>query len=145
MSAEYGWLDNIGSTIYSKVKYKASQTLKAKNSTKYADDNFRWTITDKPKDSNVTKKYTVYLHQIASNETNVDLEGVNVNGVNYAMQIDVIAETSQDDVEEIMSVIRNIFKSMRFTVTQFPLFENETSGYRAIMRVKRSIGNMDYI
>lgn len=84
----------------------------------------------------------VYIHLLPPIELGNDLENDVINGAEVTFQIDVIDESSQSTVQEIMNECLRIIKTMRFTINQMPEF-NFGSYNRQIARFKRVIGSDD--
>lgn len=85
----------------------------------------------------------VYIHEMASNETGMDLTNKSVNAVSYNMQIEIYANTSQNDIKIVTKAIVGTIKELGFTFTMIPVFENEKTIYRQVIRINRVIGDGD--
>ena len=100
------WAYLIGKKVYSTVSYKAEKILK--------DDYPNIKITDNGKASSKPKFPTVYIHELPGQEIGQTLDGQDINGVLETIQVDVTTNTDPSDAREVMSVVADIFKKMRF-------------------------------
>lgn len=126
---------DIESIVYSRIKYNFDKDIKAT----YPDLNF--TTNNR---ALVDAKFPcVYIHLAVGVETGQDLENKQINAGNYAFQIDVYDNQSQNRTSIIMDEIVRIMKSMRFNIPELPIFDNTQSEYRSTARFQRVIGSGD--
>lgn len=130
------WTALISPSVLTKLKTDGEAKLK----TKYPDINF--TTVDRVVSSEA-KFPTVYLHEMASAEQGADLDGTEINAVLSSFQIEVTDNTSQARVNEVMTEIVGIMKSMRYQVISMPEFQNTSTTYRSIARFRRVVGKGD--
>lgn len=133
--ADVEWAFELENLIYSKVKASATKVLKTKFPKIY------FTTSNMNKGEPIYP--TVYIHELPGTEMGADLNGQDINAVMETIQVEVISDTSQEDVSYITKVIAGIFKKMRFQVLSMPEFDNGSTYYRKIMRCRRVIGNAD--
>lgn len=87
---------------------------------------------------------TIYIHELPGVERGQTLDGNTIDAVLESLQIDVITNTNQRDAKKILGIIMNVFKTLRFSVTAMPEFNNESEkNFRATGRVRRLIGASD--
>ncbi len=129
------WVFDLETKIYSRVKVNALKKLKDK----YPKINF--TTSDRNQGDPIYP--TVYIHELPANEIGKDITGDAINGVSYTMQVEVIADTSQEETKEIMKVIMLEFKKLKFNINVFPSFENGNTYYRSVSRCQRIFGCND--
>ena len=87
----------------------------------------------------------VYVQLLPSTEQGQDLEGNKINAGLFTFQIEVTDNQKQVIAKEIMSEVKRIMKSMRFTVQPTPTLEDTKDTHRAIMRCNRIIGSCDIL
>lgn len=87
---------------------------------------------------------TVVIKCIDSQEVGQTLEGDGINAVMYSIQVDVYANTKQQDAKKVMGSVINCLKKLRFDIFEMPEFNN-TDVYRMITRARRVIGANDII
>ena len=75
------WAIELGPTIYSIVKAKATEQLKDKYPT--------LNVTDKGESDQPAVFPTVYIHELPGMELGQDLEGQTINAVRETIQVDV--------------------------------------------------------
>ena len=71
------------------------------------------------------------------------LDGQDINGVLETIQVDVTTNTDPSDAREVMSVVADIFKKMRFKVNQMPELDFGEEVYRSTARFQRVVGAND--
>lgn len=130
------WVFDLENTIFSYVKTKIMSQLKSK----YPDifvTNADWTTFK-------AVFPTVYIHELSGIEQGMDINGQSINAVLTSFQIEVVTNTNQRDAKNIIAIVADIFKELRFTITAMPEFSNPEQGtYRSIMRLRRVIGAND--
>lgn len=133
------WTDIISSNVFTRIKSEFSSSLKGKY--KMKDENF----------STVGSSYTpavfpfVYIQLLPSTEQGQDIEGDRINAGLFTFQIEVTDNQSQTRAKAVMSEIKRIMKSMRFTVQPTPDIQDTKDIHRAIMRCNRRIGSGDIL
>ena len=132
------WVFDLETRIFSIVSVKVSRKLKEKY------PNIFFTTTSSPKDI-ITKFPTVYIHEMPGTEYGITKERDKINGISYAMQIEVTTNVSQKEAKTVLKEVAFAFKEMGFEINSFPEASNGTSYYRSIMRVKRNIGSKDVL
>ena len=133
------WTDRISSIIFTRIKNEFSSTLKTKY--KMTSSNFS---TVGSSDSEPVFPF-VYIQLLPSAEARQDIEGNTINAGLFTFQIEVTDNQKQVIAKEIMSEVKRIMKSMRFTVQPTPTLEDMKDTHRAIMRCNRIIGSCDIL
>lgn len=133
------WTDMISSNVFTRIKNEFSSTLKAKY--KMKDENFS---TVGSSDTPAVFPF-VYVQLLPSEETGQDIEGTTINAGWFTFQIEVTDNQTQARAKDVMSEIKRIMKSMRFTVQCTPTLEDTKDTHRAIMRCNRIIGSCDIL
>ena len=133
------WTDIISSNVFTRIKNEFSSSLKEKY--KMKDENF----------STVGSSYTpavfpfVYIQLLPSTEQGQDIEGNTINAGLFTFQIEVTDNQTQARAKDVMSEVKRIMKSMRFTVQPTPDIQDTKDTHRAIMRCNRIIGSCDIL
>ena len=133
------WTDRISSIVFTRIKNEFSNTLKTKY--KMTSSNFS---TVGSSDTPAVFPF-VYVQLLPSAETGQDLEGATINAGLFTFQIEVTDNQTQARAKDVMSEIKRIMKSMRFTVQCTPTLEDTKDTHRAIMRCNRIIGSCDIL
>ena len=133
------WTDRISSIIFTRIKNEFSSTLKAKY--KMTSSNFS---TVGSSDTPAVFPF-VYIQLLPSTEQGQDIEGNTINAGLFTFQIEVTDNQSQERAKDVMSEVKRIMKSMRFTVQCTPTLEDTKDTNRAIMRCNRIIGSCDIL
>lgn len=126
---------DIQNIVYSRIKNKTYTGLK----TKFPNINF----TTSDRGQVLTKFPTVYVHESASAERGQDLEGDTINAVMSVIQIEVYDNESMANTKYVMDDIVAVMKSMRYSVSQMPEYQNDNNVYRRVARFSRLIGSGD--
>ena len=133
------WTDRISSVVFTRIKNEFSSTLKTKY--KMTSSNF----------SSVGSSDTpavfpfVYIQLLPSTEQGQDIEGNEINAGLFTFQIEVTDNQTQARAKDVMSEVKRIMKSMRFTVQPTPDIQDTKDTHRAIMRCNRRIGSDDIL
>ena len=133
------WTDRISSVVFTRIKNEFSSSLKTKY--KMTSSNFS---TVGSSDTPAVFPF-VYIQLLPSAETGQDLEGATINAGLFTFQIEVTDNQTQARAKDVMSEIKRIMKSMRFTVQCTPTLEDTKDTHRAIMRCNRIIGSCDIL
>ena len=133
------WTDRISSVIFTRIKNEFSSTIK--KNYKMKDENFS---TVGSSDTPAVFPF-VYVQLLPSAETGQDLEGATINAGLFTFQIEVTDNQTQARAKDVMSEVKRIMKSMRFTVQCTPTLEDTKDTHRAIMRCNRIIGSCDIL
>ena len=133
------WTDRISSVVFTRIKNKFSNSLKTKY--KMTSSNFS---TVGSSDTPAVFPF-VYVQLLPSAETGQDLEGATINAGLFTFQIEVTDNQTQARAKDVMSEVKRIMKSMRFTVQCTPTLEDTKDTHRAIMRCNRIIGSCDIL
>ena len=133
------WTDMISSNVFTRIKNEFSSTIK--KNYKMKDENFS---TVGSSDTPAVFPF-VYIQLLPSTEQGQDLEGTTINAGLFTFQIEVTDNQSQARAKDVMSEIKRIMKSMRFTVQPTPALEDTKDTHRAIMRCNRIIGFNDIL
>ena len=133
------WTDRISSVVFSRIKNEFSSSLKEKY--KMKDENFS---TVGSSDTPAVFPF-VYINLLPSVERGQDIEGNTINAGLFTFQIEVTDNQTQARAKDVMSEIKRIMKSMRFTVQCTPTLEDTKDTHRAIMRCNRIIGSCDIL
>lgn len=131
------WTSDLTSIVFTRLKTQFSSTIK----NKYPDLYF----TNSDKVQNNPKFPTVYLHENGSIEQGQDLDNTGINAVLATFQVDVIDSQSQTRVNEVMDEVVRVMKSMRFSITSMPGYQNTDRDYRSVARFRRMIGAGDLL
>ena len=131
------WTDRISSVVFTRIKNEFSSSLKEKY--KMKDENFS---TVGSSDTPAVFPF-VYIKLLPSTEQGQDIEGNTINAGLFTFQIEVTDNQTQARAKDVMSEVKRIMKSMRFSVTGMPSFEDTSDTHRAIARFRRSIGSDD--
>lgn len=123
--------------VFTRIKQNFSQTIKDKYN--MTDKNFS---TVGSSDTPAVFPF-VYVQTLPGTEQAVDMQGISVNAVTFAFQIDVYSNKTQTDARKVMSEVRRIMKSMGFECNQMPSFENTKDVHRMTARFRRVIGGAD--
>ena len=132
------WTDRISSVVLTGIKNEFSSSLKTKY--KMKDGNFS---TVGSSDAPAVFPF-VYIQLLPSTEQGQDIEGNTINAGLFTFQIEVTDNQKQVKAKDVMSEVKRIMKSMRFTVQPTPDIHDTKDTHRAIMRCNRRIGS-DYI
>lgn len=135
MTSDNQWAYDLDKIIYSVVSARAKEQLAAKYSELF--------ITDEEETSSSPQFPTVYIHSLSSVEEGADLDGQTINAVRATVQVKVSTNKDSSDAREVMSVIADIFKTMRFKVIAMPEIKASGGIYRSDARFRRIIGAND--
>ena len=133
------WTDRISSIIFTRIKNEFSSTLKTKY--KMTSSNFS---TVGSSDTPAVFPF-VYIQLLPSTEQGQDIEGNTINAGLFTFQIEVTDNQTQARAKDVMSEVKRIMKSMRFTVQTTPDIQDTKDTHRAIMRCNRRIGSDDIL
>lgn len=133
------WTDRISPIVFTRVKNEFSSTIKTKY--KMTNSNFS---TVGSSDTPAVFPF-VYVQLLPSVEQGQDLDGTSINAGLFTFQIEVTDNQKQATAKEVMSEVKRIMKSMRFTVQCTPTLEDTKDTHRAIMRCNRLIGSGDIL
>ena len=133
------WTDRISSIIFTRIKNEFSSTLKTKY--KMTSSNFS---TVGSSDTPAVFPF-VYIQLLPSTEQGQDIEGNTINAGLFTFQIEVTDNQSQARAKDVMSEVKRIMQSMRFTVQCTPTLEDTKDTNRAILRCNRIIGSCDIL
>ena len=133
------WTDRISSVVFTRIKNEFSSSLKTKY--KMTSSNFS---TVGSSDTPAVFPF-VYVQLLPSAEQGQDIEGNTINAGLFTFQIEVTDNQSQTRAKDVMSEVKRIMKSMRFTVQTTPTLEDTKDTHRAIMRCNRRIGSDDIL
>ena len=133
------WTDRISSVVFTRIKNEFSRTLK--ENYKMKDENFS---TVGSSDTPAVFPF-VYIQLLPSAEQGQDIEGNTINAGLFTFQIEVTDNQTQARAKDVMSEVKRIMKSMRFTVQCTPTLEDTKDTHRAIMRCNRIIGSCDIL
>ena len=133
------WTDRISSVVFTRIKNEFSSTLKTKY--KMTSSNFS---TVGSSDTPAVFSF-VHIQLLPSAETGQDIEGNTINAGLFTFQIEVTDNQTQARAKDVMSEVKRIMKSMRFTVQCTPTLEDTKDTHGAIMRCNRIIGSCDIL
>ena len=133
------WTDRISSVVFTRIKNEFSSSLKTKY--KMTSSNFS---TVGSSDTPAVFPF-VYVQLLPSAEQGQDIEGNTINAGLFTFQIEVTDNQSQTRAKDVMSEVKRIMKSMRFTVQTTPTLEDTKDTHRAITRCNRIIGSRDIL
>lgn len=133
------WTDRISSIVFTRIKNEFSSSLKTKY--KMTDSNFS---TVGSSDTPAVFPF-VYVQLLPTSEAGQDIEGDTINAGLFTFQIEVTDNQKQTTAKEVMSEVKRIMKSMRFTVQPTPDIQDTKDTHRTIMRCNRIIGSWDIL
>ena len=133
------WTDRISSVVFTRIKNEFSSSLKTKY--KMTSSNFS---TVGSSDTPAVFPF-VYVQLLPSTEQGQDIEGNTINAGLFTFQIEVTDNKKQVIAKDVMSEVKRIMKSMRFTVQPTPDIQDTKDTHRAIMRCNRRIGSSDIL
>lgn len=133
------WTDRISSIVFTRIKNEFSNSLKTKY--KMTSSNFS---TVGSSDTPAVFPF-VYIQLLPSAEQGQDIEGNTINAGLFTFQIEVTDNQTQARAKDVMSEVKRIMKSMRFTVQCTPTLEDTKDTHRAITRCNRRIGSSDIL
>ena len=133
------WTDRISSVVFTRIKNEFSNSLKTKY--KMTSSNFS---TVGSSDTPAVFPF-VYIQLLPSSEQGQDIEGNTINAGLFTFQIEVTDNKKQVIAKDVMSEVKRIMKSMRFTVQPTPDIQDTKDTHRAIMRCNRIIGSCDIL
>ena len=133
------WTDRISSVVFTRIKNEFSSSLKTKY--KMTSSNFS---TVGSSDTPAVFPF-VYIQLLPSTEQGQDTEGNEINAGLFTFQIEVTDNKKQVIAKDVMSEVKRIMKSMRFTVQTTPDIQDTKDTHRAIMRCNRRIGSDDIL
>ena len=133
------WTDMISSNVFTRIKNEFSSSLKTKY--KMTSSNFS---TVGSSDTPAVFPF-VYVQLLPSAEQGQDIEGNTINAGLFTFQVEVTDNQTQARTKDVMSEVKRIMKSMRFTVQCTPTLEDTKDTHRAIMRCNRIIGSDDIL
>ena len=133
------WTDRISSIVFTRIKNKFSSSLKTKY--KLTSSNFS---TVGSSDTPAVFPF-VYVQLLPSAEAGQDIEGNTINAGLFTFQIEVTDNQTQTGAKDVMSEVKRIMKSMKFTVQPTPDIQDTKDTHRAIMRCNRRIGSSDIL
>ena len=133
------WTDIISSNVFTRIKNEFSISLKEQY--KMKDENFS---TVGSSDTPAVFPF-VYIQLLPSTEQGQDIEGNTINAGLLTFQIEVTDNKKQVIAKDVMSEVKRIMKSMRFTVQPTPDIQDTKDTHRAIMRCNRRIGSDDIL
>ena len=133
------WTDRISSVVFTRIKNEFSSSLKTKY--KMTSSNFS---TVGSSDTPAVFPF-VYIQLLPSAEQGQDIEGNEINAGLFTLQIEVTENQSQARAKDVISEVKRIMKSMRFTVQPTPDIQDTKDTHRAIMRCNRRIGSDDIL
>lgn len=129
------WIFDLSRIVYTQLQYKVGKKLK----TEYPNLNFTTSSINQ-----ITKFPTVFFNELQGNESASDLEGNEINAVRVAYQVKIYSDKSQEVCLTIAKEVVAVMKEMKFNTTT-PIFQNESTTYRLILRFNRMIGSEDII
>lgn len=133
------WTDRISSVVFTRIKNGFSSSLKAKY--KMTSSNFS---TVGSSDTPAVFPF-VYVQLLPSAEQGQDIEGNTINAGLFTFQIEVTDNQTQARAKDVMSEVKRIMKTMRFTIQPTPDIQDTKDTHRAIMRCNRRIGSNDIL
>lgn len=132
------WVSELDQKIFTLIKSKSIGSL----SSTYP--NVFYTTSN---EAQTTPKFpTIYISNISNIETDSDLENDEINATNitYEIQIKVdSANYTSDDCYDVLSVILDAYKSMRFSLVSTSSPTCLDGVWTLYTRVRRSIGSDD--
>lgn len=136
------WTDIISSSVFTRIKNEFPKEIKVGDKTIQMEDKNFSTVGSS---SNPAVFPFVYVQLLPSAEQGQDIDGDRINAGLFTFQIEVTDNQSQTRAKAVMSEIKRIMKSMRFTVQPTPDIQDTKDIHRAIMRCNRIIGSGDIL
>ena len=133
--ASSNWFSKLESVIFTILKTRLNAALK----TKYPN---LFCTTSSSTDSEPVFP-TVYMHEVGSVESGMDLDNTNVNAVIETIQVDVTTNASREDCKIVTSEVIMQLKAMRFNIIMMPIYSTENNIQRGVVRARRTIGQGD--
>lgn len=127
------WIFDVSSIVFTNIEYKVKKKLIG------TYPNISFTTSNMNK---ITKFPTVYFHEITGNEVGKDLANDEVNGISAAYQVEIYSDKDQETCRKVAKEVVKVMKSLHFSTTT-PVFQNESTTYRLILRFNRFIGSED--
>lgn len=131
------WIDEIESTVFSRVKIEGTVELKSKF------PKIKYTSENASDDSAVFP--TVFVQELPSSEIGKDLEGNAVNGVLSTFQIDVSDNASKQNCKTVLSKAVESMLKMRFELSSTPVYRKDSNVWVGTARFRRTIGFNDIL
>ena len=92
----------------------------------------------------MTVKYTtVYIRELPGAEKARTLDGEDISGILYSMQVEVSTDKSAKEAKAVLKEVALVYKNMGFEINSFPGESDGDEYYRCVMRVRRTLGNID--
>jgi len=136
VEVDNSWVLDNESRIFTRIKGMTEKTLSKKFPGIY------YTTSDELTE-NVTKPYTVYLHELNGVEKGQDLCGQDINGILSTFELKVSVNTKKSDCKAILVEILKAFKQLYFDVVVLPEIQTDSEMYIGIGRFRRVIGQGD--
>lgn len=131
------WIDNIETTVFSRVKIEGTIALKK------TFPNINYTAENASDDE--PKFPSIYVQELPSSEVGQDLEGTAINGILSSFQVDVSDNDNKQNCKKVMSKVVESMKGMRFEVIRTPIYRKEGNVWISTARFRRTIGFNDIL
>lgn len=129
------WTKYVQPKIFSRVKQEGV----AKLSTDYPEIFY----TTSNQNISTPKFPTVYVHLMPGGEQGQALKGNSFNAFLCTVQIEVTDNKSAVNADNVMDVVMESMKKMKFSVAYTPETQFSNGVYRTVARFRRVIGSMD--
>lgn len=136
MEVDNSWVLDNESRIFTRIKGMTEKKLSKKFPSIY------YTTADELTE-NVTKPFTVYLHELTGIEQGQDLCGTSINAVLSTFELKVSVNTKKSDCKAILIEIVNAFKQLYFDVVVLPEIQTDSEMFIGVGRFRRIIGQGD--
>ncbi len=130
MASENQWLYDLETRIFSVIKARSLNNLKAKYPT--------IRITQDEETSTDAVFPSVLIQSLDPIEKNADLEMRRINTVLYTTQITVVTNKSRSEAMSIAQTITEQYKKIMFEITTFPFVRKSGKLWTATLRARRS-------
>lgn len=130
MASQNQWVYDLETLVYSVIKARSEESLKAK----YPKIKF----TQEEQTDTTATFPTVLIQSLEPIEKNPDLEMRRINTVLYTAQVAVTTNTSRSDAMKIAQAISEQFKKASFEITTLPFTRKNGKLWTTILRTRRS-------
>lgn len=133
------WVYRIEPMVFTRVKNDFPQRIKEKYEMKTA--NFT-TSESSPKTAVFPN---VLISVLEPSETGEDLEGVEINGGIFTVQVDIADNKTASRAKEVSIAVNEIMKKMGFRAITVPLPTSHDGIFRCVGRYRRHIDKNDIL
>lgn len=135
MASSDRWYENLESTIYTLVSYRAKRELTGKTSKPIK-------FTSVGQSESTPYFPTCYLHELQPIEFGQDITGESVNAVIETMECIVYAR-DKNESKIILNEVTHQMKLLKFMITAMPINSTIDNVYQGVARYRRLVGASD--